>query len=383
MLRRFYNGGSLVRRGFKVLCIETSCDDTCVSVLDRFNRQQPLRVLCHYKETLDSLEDGGIVPIKAHTHHQIALGKLTQRAFRDALGTIDLVCVTRGPGMVGSLSAGISFAKGLSVALNKPLIGVHHMLGHLLIPRMESNGEGVKYPFLSLLVSGGHTMLVLSRSAIEHEVLCDTIDIAVGDSLDKCAREIGIRGNMLAKEMESFINEDMEQAKLSDSMKIGLPNPLRNKNDRVNMQAFSFCPFVTAVKKNLPKPLLQLNIQERREIAYKIQEGIFKHVISQLNLVLRLNSEKLSDVKQFVCSGGVSANQRLRTKLETELEHDFASFHYPNIELCTDNAVMIGWAGIELYEKHGLTTGLGATAIRKWPIDKMLDVPDWVVPDKT
>lgn len=105
--------------------------------------------------------------------------------------------------MPGSLSGGLDFAKGLAVAWNKPFIGVHHMLGHLLIPRMANNGTAPQFPFISLLASGGHTILILSQSVDNHEIICDTIDVAIGDSLDKCAREIGMKGTMIAREMEA------------------------------------------------------------------------------------------------------------------------------------------------------------------------------------
>ncbi|AMD20045.1 HCL106Wp [Eremothecium sinecaudum] len=377
MLRLIQSFRSLGVRHYKVLSIETSCDDTCVAILDRFDRNQAPKLLYNHSERLNSAEDGGIVPTKAHNHHQKNLAIIVKQALACTGSSIDLLCVTKGPGMRGALAVGLDFTKGLSVAWNKPLVGVHHMLGHLLLPRMESNGRHPQFPFLSLLVSGGHTMLVLTKSIVEHEILCDTIDIAVGDSLDKCAREIGIRGDMIAKEMERIIDQDIQQATSDQGVKIELPVPLRNQNGRMNMQAFSFSPFISAVKSNMPKPQEELSDNERRSMAYQIQEAIFSHVIRQLNVVLKFNGEALSGVKSFVCSGGVSANKRLRERLETELTKSF-SFHYPDLELCTDNAVMIGWAGIELYENHNLATDLRVVPCRKWPLTNILDDPWWL-----
>lgn len=364
-----------LRRDYKVLAIETSCDDTCVAVLDRRDRHRPPEVLLHLKETLDSTLHGGIVPTKAHLHHQLKIGVLTQRALEMTnFPSIDLICVTRGPGMPGSLSGGLDFAKGLSVACQRPFIGMHHMLGHLLIPRMETNGKAPQFPFLSLLASGGHTVVILSRSVTEHEVLCDSLDIAVGDSLDKCGRELGIRGTMIAKEMETFINEGpYDEAKVC----MTLPNPLKNKSNRIDLQAFSFAPFITAVRNNLTKPVQEYTTEEIRSMAYQTQEAIFTHIVTRLAKVVQLNREKLVGVRHFVCSGGVGANKRLREMLQDRLSNSFEAFFYPPADLCTDNAVMIGWAGIELHEATKLSTDLEVSPIRKWPLSNLLDVSGW------
>lgn len=279
--------------------------------------------------------------------------------------------------MPGSLSGGLDLAKGLAVAWDKPLIGVHHMLGHLLIPRMESNGRAPNYPFISLLVSGGHTIVVHSKSISEHEVLCDTIDIAIGDSLDKCAREIGIKGNMIAQNMEAFINENLDEAH-SGVATITLPNPLRNQNGRMNVQAFSFAPFLTAVRQGLTKDINEYSSKEIRSLAYQIQEALFSHLITKIKLVISQRPEIFKSTKQLVCSGGVGANRRLQQRLKTELSANFDEVFYPAPALCTDNAVMIGWAGIELFETLALTTELEVSPIKKWPLPDLLKVPGWI-----
>lgn len=364
-------------RSYKVLAIETSCDDTCVAILDRYSKAHPPNVLVHLKETLDSASHGGIIPTRAHLHHQIKLGDLTQKALDLAeTPSVDLVCVTRGPGMPGSLSVGLDFAKGLSVAWRKPLIGVHHMLGHLLIPRMQTNCQVPSFPFVSLLVSGGHTVLVLSKNVTDHDILCDTLDIAVGDSLDKCGRELGITGTMIAREMERFIDEDSMCVEKDDIL-MKLPNPLRNKSTRVDLQAFSFAPFITALRNNMEKPIEEYTQGQVRSMAFQIQNAVFTHILSKLKQVISLNPEKFANVKHFVCSGGVGANKKLREMLETMLATDFESFYYPPIELCTDNAIMIGWSGIELYETAGLTSDLEVVPIRRWPLPELLDVSGW------
>lgn len=366
--------GLVLKRCYKLLAIETSCDDTCVAILERKSKSEPAETLIHLKETLNSISAGGIIPTKAHVHHQRQIGPITQRALNlTNMPTIDVVCVTRGPGMPGSLSGGLDFAKGLAVAWQKPLVGVHHMLGHLLVPRMQSNGQSPRYPFVSLLVSGGHTVFVLSKGVTDHEILCDTLDVAVGDSLDKCGREIGIKGVMIAREMEKFINENHKHG---EDVPMILPNPLKNKSNRVDLQAFSFAPFITAVKRSMSKPIEAHSQEELSSMAYQIQEAIFHHIITKLKLVINLNADKLANVESFVCSGGVGANSRLRQLLETHLASYFSSFHYPPLGLCSDNAVMIGWAGIELFE-NGLTSELEILPIHKWPLSELLDIQGW------
>ncbi|CCE62517.1 hypothetical protein TPHA_0C03650 [Tetrapisispora phaffii CBS 4417] len=380
--RLLHSSHTVKKRGYKVLAIETSCDDTCVSIIDRFSKDEPPNLLVNLKDTLNSAETGGIIPTKAHLHHQLKIGPLTKKALDISNNPkIDLICVTRGPGMPGSLSGGLDFAKGLSVAWNVPYVGVHHMLGHLLMPRMKNNGNLVKFPLLSLLASGGHTTLVYSSSVTEHEILCDSLDIAVGDSLDKCGREIGIQGNMIAKEMESFINSsvnEIDESILTENQKVTLPNPLKNKPKRMDTQAFSFAPFLTAVRNHLIKyPLVNYSEEDRRVLAFQIQEANFVHIITRVKTVIQLNENKLKNVESFVCSGGVSANKRLRHLLEVEFTDNFKQFHYPDLDLCSDNAAMIGWAGIELFESAALTTDLEVTPIRKWPLSELLLPSGW------
>ncbi|KAH3686471.1 hypothetical protein WICPIJ_002558 [Wickerhamomyces pijperi] len=375
-------------RHYKVLSIETSCDDTCVALLDRDPISDKVEVLSHVKRTLNSYGDGGIIPTKAFDNHQRQIASVTKEVLQQngitSLNPPDLICVTRGPGMKGSLTIGLDFAKGLSVAFDKPLVGVHHMLGHLLIPRLDRNID-VQYPFLSLLISGGHTMLVLSESIFKHEILCDTIDVACGDALDKVAREVGMEGETnLGREMDLFL-KDIDSFKGNQDLpqySFDMPLPLMNKRGRVNQLNFAFGAFqgrVQEIKKANPELINDLNF--RKQLAYQAQCAIFNHITNKLKLTLELNKDKLSQVTHFVASGGVASNLTLRQTLtDTLLENsNITKTHYPPVELCTDNAVMIGWAGIEMYESgEHLTTELGVCPIGKWPISEILDVDGWI-----
>ncbi|SMN18792.1 similar to Saccharomyces cerevisiae YDL104C QRI7 Highly conserved mitochondrial protein, essential for t6A modification of mitochondrial tRNAs that decode ANN codons [Maudiozyma saulgeensis] len=374
----------LQRRLYQVLAIETSCDDTSVAWLDHDPQSQKTHIVQNLKTTLDSVADGGIIPTAAHEHHQVSIGPL----IRQVIDTTeldsnhqkkpDLICVTRGPGMLGSLSTGLVTAKALSIAWDVPLLGVNHMLGHLLVPRLYD--KSIRFPFVSLLVSGGHCILVHSTSVTDHKILCESIDIAAGDSLDKCGREIGLSGIMIGKSLNLYTNDIIdpwEKDEILDTF-CKLPNPLtKTKKSRI---AFSFSPFITAVKQFLASnPLETLSERQHKLLAARIQDSIFNHIITKVKHTIEQNSEMFQNVNDFVCSGGVSANDVLRGKLQNTLKSNFSNFHYPPLELCTDNAVMIGYAGIELYDKfqHTISNELDILPLRKWSLENIVPISNF------
>lgn len=404
----------------KVLSIETSCDDTSVAVLRRVGASWATQT--HVKKTLNSRGDGGIIPIKAFNHHHQELAGAVRQCLRDSgLGPADppdLVCVTRGPGMPGSLSAGADFAKGLAVGLGVPVLGVHHMLGHLLAARAAAAGcTGVSargptkfladdaaapargptkfsaddaaapargptgspsgsravlgtpaFPYLNLLVSGGHTMVVLTTDLLTHEILCDTTDVAVGDALDKCSREIGLDGETnLGKQMDDFIKNNQPNWHNLDPIQLNFPRPIPQKS----VLKFALGCFSSHISR-LPN-LHVMSQQEKASLAYYAQEAVFDHLMNKLKHTIVAHKDKLQHVKSIVASGGVASNLRLRSKIDTLISdlHLDINTYYPPVELCTDNAVMIGWAGIELYEKYGITTDLSFLPQPKWPLSSL------------
>ncbi|ODV64510.1 putative N(6)-L-threonylcarbamoyladenine synthase [Ascoidea rubescens DSM 1968] len=377
-------------RFYKVLAIESSCDDACVALLDRFDPSKPPLIVDQIRSSLNSIPDGGIVPTKAHIYHHMNLaGVISKMSLKYDLPSNppDLICVTRGPGLPGSLSIGLEVAKGLSIAWNKPLIGVHHMLGHLLIPRLSTNAQLPTYPFVSLLVSGGHTLLVLSKDILNHEILATSQDISVGDSLDKCARVLGITGIMFAKELEKYINEKPIEPKLMDTKIMTFPHPFSNSNDRVNLAALAFGSFEATLRKQLHDlyniedlGMIKQTLDDdtRRKIAYEVQSSIFNYLLDRIEVVLQVNKDKIKDCNDFVVSGGVSANLFLRNLVKERLSTEepksitISKFHFADPALCTDNAVMIGWAGIELYENSCFKqTNLTMVPIHKWPLNEI------------
>lgn len=351
------------------------------------------------RSTLNSAGTGGIIPTAAHEFHQMRLASLVQsfclKHNLSASNPPDLICVTRGPGMVGLLSAGLQLAKGLAVAWNRPIIGVHHMLGHLLTAKLPMEGSNLhsvlKYPFLSLLCSGGHTMLVLLKSLTQHEIIINTLDIAAGDSLDKCARELGFSGNMLGPKLEQYVNSiDNDQIKRfsqirthDDSNEFGfrLRMPMRNTKrgkipEKLEFGFASFLSTISAYKKSNP-----MSEETRQFVAYKLQEVVFDHIVDRIQIAYHKFNEvergKFDGVRDFVCSGGVAANKVLRHKLSGLDYGTPLQFHFPDLKLCTDNATMIGNAGIEILENLKVTSDFSILPIRRWPMDELLAVDGW------
>lgn len=367
-------------RSYKVLAIESSCDDACITLMDRYSKKEPPRIIDELKDTLDSSGVGGVVPAAAAKHNSRSISELANRAIvRNGWNTEttkpDLICATRGPGMTSSLVAGYQLGLGLSIAWQIPIVGVNHMLGHLMMARMASNGKYPSYPFLSILVSGGHTVCVLSRSLLDHEILVDTVDIAAGDALDKCGRELGFHGNMIGKEMDTFLRQHSEER--GKPPLLDIREPMKNQAHRKNVLKYSFASFISQVRRSIDKKYNNVVPSDSKIIArmaYQVEEAIFQHIITKIKLAIK---ERNLFIDNFVCAGGVGSNLTLRKMLEDQLRPlDIMNFYYPDPKYCTDNSTMIGWAGIELFER-GLTTDISTAVVRKWPIDRILDLYGW------
>lgn len=384
-------------RGYKVLAIESSCDDLCVALMEK-SAGEPAVVIDHVRTTLDSAAAGGIIPTDAQQFHLASLGPVLAQMLAQHGGfTPDLVCCTRGPGMMGSLSAGMQIAKGLALAWQVPLVGVHHMLGHVLVAGLLLPPQaGPRFPYLSLLCSGGHTMLVLSRSVADHCVLANTGDIAAGDSLDKCARELGFQGVMLGRELEHFVAAipptevaQIRQVKTHDAEAneygFRLALPLRRRKHReaaVEVTSepveFAFAGFLSSLQSYRHQKLhdAAFDARTRQFLAVKVQDLIFDHIVDRVNVALERHAASLEGVRDFVVSGGVAANLLLRHKLAAGVRP--FEFHFPPLALCTDNAIMIGVAGTAIFEQLRVRSDLNVLPIRKWPMDALLAADGWV-----
>lgn len=400
------SGGTL--KTIVTLAIETSCDDTCVAVaeLEPCSASPRLRVYFHEKITANNDAYSGIHPIVALQSHHASLGRLVQQALKTCPKP-DLVAATRGPGMRSNLTVGLSTGKGLALAWNVPFIGVHHMQAHALTPRlvnaMKSDGWNndnlePSFPFLTVLASGGHTMLIDSSGLTEHKLLAETQDIALGDYLDKAARDILPLAALLlpyGKALEQFAfprgSQDYDyspptrrQDELNrQTTKWGwsLPPPFaesKGGNKSSRRMAFSFAGLLTTAVRRMkheadtPGAALRSTepcLDERREMAREVQRVAFEHLASRI--MLNLTTRPAQTVKAIVVSGGVASNQYLRHVLRSILDvrgYSHVRLEFPPIDLCTDNALMIAWAAMEMWNA-GYQSTLDIEPIRKWTMD--------------
>jgi N6-L-threonylcarbamoyladenine synthase len=373
-------------------------DDTSVAVLDT---PSPTTAKLVFHETVTSANKptGGVNPFVAIVSHRRAMAGLLEHALR-ALpsGKVpDLIAVTRGPGMASNLGVGLDCAKGLAVAFRKPLVGVHHMLAHTVTPRLVSalvvgggrEAETVEFPFLTVLASGGHTLLVESRGLLDHTIVSDTIDIAIGDMLDKAARMI-LPAELLATQGEvisygrvleqfSLPNGEIdykysllagrrrEEAKRKAEMygDWNLPVPLARTP---RPDAFSFSGLGSAVER-VHKARPKMSWEEKAELGRELMMIAFEHVADRL--LTRLRNTKATKIQTVVVSGGVASNRFFRYLLQRYLDHHgcgAVKVIFPPSMYCVDNAAMIAWAGAELY-RAGYHTSLDVMPIRKWSMD--------------
>jgi N6-L-threonylcarbamoyladenine synthase len=312
----------------KILGIETSCDETGVAVYE-----PGAGVLAEALFSQVALHDrfGGIVPELASRDHIAKLTPMVRDVLASAgleLADLDAVAYTAGPGLVGALMVGGSLASGLALGLGIPVIPVHHMEAHLLSPMLVEDPPAL--PFLALLVSGGHTLLVEARGVGEYRIIGETLDDAAGEAFDKVARLLSLPypgGPALA-----------ELAQGGDSNAFDFPRPMRHKG-----LDFSFSGLKTAVRLVLEEVQSsdgRLTDAVRRDVAASFQAAAVDSLVEKC-----LRALEVTGLGRLVVAGGVGANRRLRTQLKATCADSGVRVYYPSVELCTDNGVMIAFAG--------------------------------------
>ncbi len=309
-----------------ILGIESSCDDTSIAILK--GHQILANVVANQKV---HAEFGGVVPELASRAHQQNIVPALTVALKKAnidVSELDAIAYTRGPGLMGSLLVGSSFAKGLSISLDIPLIEVHHMKAHILAHMISDNASTPSYPFICLTVSGGHTQLIIVRSAHDMEVIGQTIDDAAGEAFDKAAKMLGLPypGGPL---IDKYAKE-------------GDPSSHLFNAGKVEGYDFSFSGFKTSVLYYLKK-----QVEKDSQFIEKEMNNLCATIQSTILDALFLKLEKIvneSGIKEVAIAGGVSANSGLRSRLK-EKEQDGWTVHIPKFEYCTDNAAMIAMAG--------------------------------------
>ena len=332
----------------KVLGIETSCDETGVAIFDTEKNTIVSEQL--YSQAAKHALYGGVVPELASRDHLkklIPLIRLTVQESGYLLSEIDGIAYTAGPGLRGPLLIGASAAKAIALSLGKPSIGIHHMEAHLLINLLESPAPS--FPFLTLLISGGHCLLINSKSLGDYEIIGQTLDDAVGEAFDKVAKilELGYPGGPKIEEL----------AKKGDASAFNFPRPMTNKN---NLD-FSFSGLKTAVYYEYKK-FKQISDNQKADIAASFQTAVADTLLNKTKKAL-LETE----LNELVIGGGVASNKFIREKLINGLEGN--KIFFPPIERCTDNGAMIAFAGsFYLNEKE---QDMNLDIKPRWPLSEL------------
>lgn len=314
---------------FLTLGIESSCDETSASVV-RDGREILSNIISSQINTHKKY--GGVVPEIASRMHLEAINAIIKEAIDEAgvkADAIDLLAVTKGPGLVGALLVGISAAKALSLALNKPMIGVNHMEGHICANYLAY--QDLRPPFIGLVVSGGHTYLCEVKDFVEYEVIGRTRDDAAGESFDKVARSLGLGYPG---------GPEIEKAARKGKHTIDFPKSMMEKGN----YEFSFSGLKTAV-------LNYLNTEKmaKREIIIEDLARSFQDTVVETLSFKTFNLLEEKNMNKLVLSGGVAANSALREKFEIEAKNRGINLYFPPLSLCTDNASMIASAGYYRY----------------------------------
>ncbi|SUC11093.1 O-sialoglycoprotein endopeptidase [Pasteurella canis] len=335
----------------RVLGIETSCDETGVAIYDD---EKGLVANQLYTQVALHADYGGVVPELASRDHIRKTAPLIQAALAEAnlnAEDIDGIAYTAGPGLVGALLVGSTIARSLAYAWNLPAIGVHHMEGHLLAPMLEENAP--RFPFIALLVSGGHTQLVKVDAVGQYQLLGESIDDAAGEAFDKTAKLLGLDypGGAALSRLAQKGNPD----------RFIFPRPM---TDRPGLD-FSFSGLKTFAANTIAQVIQQeseLTEQTKADIAYAFQQAVVETLAIKCRRAL-----KETGLTRLVIAGGVSANKQLRQHLSELMRQLNGEVFYPQPQFCTDNGAMIAYAGL-LRLKQGEQQDLAIEVKPRWPM---------------
>jgi N6-L-threonylcarbamoyladenine synthase len=339
----------------KVLGIETSCDETAAAVVDADRRILSDVVRSQLAEHAPF---GGVVPEIAARAHVEMLDGIVRRALDDAgcaIHDIDAVAATGGPGLIGGVIVGVMTAKGIAAAAGKPFVAVNHLEGHALTARLT---DGTAFPYLLLLVSGGHCQLLIVEGVGRYVRLGTTIDDAVGEAFDKTAKLLGLGfpgGPAVAAMAEG-----------GDAARFDLPRPMKGRPGC----DFSFSGLKTAVRHvidALPDGAIPRDVA--RDLCAGFQHAAAEAICDRTSHAIRIFRSRHPDGAALVVAGGVAANAVLRAALERTAEREGLRLVAPPPRLCTDNGAMIAWAGLERF-RLGLTDGADFAPRPRWPLDE-------------
>lgn len=343
-----------------ILGLESSCDDTAAAVVRQAGDERPeiLSSVVYGQTDLHSAY-GGVVPEIAARAHAEKLDTCVTEALREAgltLADMDAVAVTAGPGLIGGVMSGVMCAKGIAAATGLPLVGVNHLAGHALTPRLTG---GIAYPYLMLLVSGGHCQFLIARGPEDFSRLGGTIDDAPGEAFDKTARLLG-----LPQPGGPSVQAEAEQG---DPKRFRFPRPLLDRKDC----NFSFSGLKTALLRMRDQVAGEkggLTRQDRADLCAGFQAAVRDVIAEKTRRAIALYLEEKPNEPTVAVAGGVAANTAIRAGLETVCAEMGCAFTAPPLRLCTDNAAMIAYAGLERF-KAGARDGMDLTARPRWPLD--------------
>ena len=332
-----------------VLGVETSCDETAVAI---YHATQGLIAHTLYSQVETHNEYGGVVPELASRDHIRKLVPLIQQVLQDSkLMSSDIggIAYTAGPGLMGALLVGAATARSLAWTWGIPAVAVHHMEGHLLAPMLEDKPPA--FPFVALLISGGHTMLIEVRGIGRYQLMGESLDDAAGEAFDKTAKLLGLPypgGPMLAK------------LATAGQPRFKFPRPM---TDRPGLE-FSFSGLKTFTLNTFHGT--EQTHQDKADIAHAFQQAMAETLTIKCKRALQQ-----SGLKTLVVAGGVSANQEIRTQLQNMTRKEGAAIYFPRPEFCTDNGAMIAFAGCQRLVA-GQTHGLEIFARPRWPMEELI-----------
>ncbi|MDB5796001.1 MAG: tsaD [Noviherbaspirillum sp.] len=337
-----------------VLGVESSCDETGMALYDT---QRGLLAHALHSQVAMHEEYGGVVPeLASRDHVRRAIPLLEQVLEKSAIqrAQIDAIAYTQGPGLAGALLVGASVACGLGLALDRPVLGVHHLEGHLLSPLLS--GDPPAFPFVALLISGGHTQLMRVDGVGQYALLGETLDDAAGEAFDKSAKLLGLGypGGPAISRLAEF----------GDPGAYKLPRPMLHSKD-LN---FSFSGLKTAVLTVVKKQVTNICEQDKANIARAFVDAIVDVLVAKC-----LTALKQTGLKRLVIAGGVGANRQLRAALNAAAEKKRFQVFYPELEFCTDNGAMIAFAGaMRLQLNPAAAKRDYAFNVRpRWPLDEL------------
>lgn len=337
-----------------VMGIESSCDETACAIVDENKQILSSVVWSQYDE---HRRFGGVVPeiaARAHLEKCDVLIKEALNCAKISFKDLSAIAVAGGPGLIGGVLVGVMTAKSIALCHDLPFIAVNHLEGHALTPRLTNP---VQFPYLLLLTSGGHCQILIVEGVGKYKKLGSTIDDSAGEAFDKVAKmlDIGYPGG-----------PNLEKRALKgDSKRFQFPVPMRGREGC----DFSFSGLKTAVRVCIEKQP-HLSEQDKSDICASFQGAVVKQIEDRLNHGIKTFKDLYPEAKDIVVSGGVAANQTIRSKLQEIANKNNLIFSAPPIKLCTDNGVMIAWAGMERL-KLGLTDSFDFKARPRWPLDTL------------